>query len=338
MASGNRQWVLSERPKGLPGTEHFELMDTPIPQPGAGQFLVRNLYLSCDPAQRSWMERDTYLPKVAIGEVMRAGATGQVVASNHDEFRVGDIVSGVFGWQDYAVSDGSGFLPVTTLPAGVPIPTSMSVLGTTGLTAYYGMLKVGGVSAGDNVLVSGAAGATGSIAAQLAKLKGARVIGIAGGKRKCDWLVDSLGLDGAIDYRNDDVGSRLREYFPRGINVFFDNVGGEILEAALMNAAIQARVVLCGAISIYNDLDHTPPLRNWSRLLVTRARIEGILVSDYAAHFGVAARELAGWVAEGKLIDQVDILDGLENAPQAFQRLFTGENMGKQLVRIADPE
>ena len=337
MSSINRQWILTSRPKGMPGRENFELRETPAPQAAEGQILVRNLYLSCDPAQRSWMERDTYVKKIPLGEVMRSGATAQVVASRHPGFREGELVSGMFGWQDYAVSDGTGFVPVTKLPKGVPISATMSVLGLTGLTAYFCMLDICDPQPGKNILVSGAAGATGSVAAQIAKIKGARVVGIAGGADKCRWLTAELGLDAAIDYRQGDVSKQLAAHFPKGIDGFFDNVGGEVLEAALQNLAPLARVGLCGAISIYNDLEHTPPLRNHTRLLVTRARLQGFLVTDYAARFAEAGGQLARWVAEGKIKNQVDVVDGLENAPEAFRRLFTGENLGKQLVRIAEP-
>jgi NADPH-dependent curcumin reductase CurA len=337
MAAMTRKWVLKQRPEGMPRREDFALTEEPVPAPADHQFVVRNLYLSCDPAQRSWLARDTYVPKIAIGETMRAGATGQVVASRHPQFREGEIVFGMFGWQDYALSDGKGFVNVSKLPAGVPIPLSMSVLGLTGLTAYYGMLEVGSVQAGHNVLVSGAAGATGSIAAQLAKIRGARVVGIAGGQRKCAWLKAEAGLDDAIDYRSEKVVERIRALFPKGIDVYFDNVGGELLDMVLLNLAPRGRIVMCGAISVYNDLEHTPKLQNHNRLMVVRGRMEGILVTDYAAHFGKAAGELGRLVAEGQLKNQVDIVDGLENAPEALARLFTGENLGKQLIRLADP-
>ena len=337
MTSLNRKWVLTTRPQGLPGREHFTLQEEPMPEVGENQFLVRNLFLSCDPAQRSWLARDTYVPKIAIGETMRAGAAGQVVASRHPRFKEGELVFGMFGWQDYAVSDGKGFVQVSKLPAGVPIPLCMSVLGITGLTAYYGMLEIGGVKEGHNVLVSGAAGATGSIAAQIGKLKGARVVGIAGGEKKCRWLMSELGLDAAIDYRSENLGTRLKELFPQGVDVFFDNVGAETLDTVLLHLAPRARVVMCGAIAVYNDMEQTPPLRNHNRLMVVRARMEGILVTDYAAHFPAAAAQLGQWVAQGKLKNQVDIVDGLENAPEAFRRLFTGENVGKQLIRVAAP-
>ncbi|HZP12651.1 MAG TPA: NADP-dependent oxidoreductase [Nevskiaceae bacterium] len=333
--TANRKWVLKERPRGLPGREHFDLETESLPELADNQILVRNLYLSCDPAQRSWLARDTYVPKIAIGETMRAGGTGKVVASRNPRFREGDVVSGMFGWQDYAITDGTGFVPVTKLPSGVPIDVSMSALGLTGLTAYYGMLEVGEVRAGQNVLVTGAAGATGSVAAQLAKIKGARVVGVAGGAAKCAWLTGELGLDAAIDYRAENVAQRLKELFPKGIDVFFDNVGGDVLEQALLRLSVGGRVVLCGMISNYNDLDATPPLENWSKLFVNRGRVQGILVTDFAPHFARASGELAQWLGEGKLKSRVDIVDGLENAPDALRRLFTGENFGKQLVRLA---
>ncbi|MGH7822454.1 MAG: NADP-dependent oxidoreductase [Candidatus Binatia bacterium] len=333
----NRKWVLTSRPTGLPGRENFELREERVPEMRENEFLVRNLYLSCDPAQRAWMSRDTYVPMIPLGDVMHSGATAQVVASKHPGFREGDVVSGMFGWQDYAVSDGRGFVPVTKLPPGVPIATCMGVLGLTGLTAYFGLLDVGRPNAGDTVLVSGAAGATGSIVAQIAKLHGARVVGIAGGTKKCEWLVGELGLDAAIDYRAEKVHRRIAELCPKGIDVYFDNVGGEILDAALAHLALGARVVLCGAISSYNDQEPRPGPRNYTNLIVRRARMEGFLVTDYAPRFPQAIAELARLAAEGKLRDQVDVVDGLENAPEAFRRLFTGENFGKQLIRIGEP-
>ncbi len=338
MTLTNRKWVLTTRPQGLPGREHFELQQESLRAPAQGEMLVRNLYLSCDPAQRSWLARDTYVPRIAIGETMRAGTTAQVIASNHPDFSVGDIVSGMFGWQDYAISDGKGFVPVTRLPAGISIPLAMSALGLTGLTAYYGMIEIGAVQAGQHVLVSGCGGATGSIAAQLAKLKGARVIGVAGGPQKCAWLRDELNLDGVIDYKSEDLHTRIGELFPKGIDVFFDNTGGEVLEEAILHLAVGGRIILCGAIAFYNDLAHTPPLRNWTRLMVNRGHLQGILITDFAPHFARAAGELAGWITQGRIRNRVDIVEGIESAPDAFRRLFTGENFGKQLVHLSDPE
>jgi len=337
MKGTNRQWVLTSRPKGMPGRENFELRETPVPKIGEGQFLIRNLYLSCDPAQRAWMSRDTYVPMIPLGDVMHSGAVGEVVATQHPGFSEGDLVQGMFGWQDYTTSDGKGFIPVTKLPPGVPIPTCMSVFGLTGLTAYFGMLDVGDPKAGETVLVSGAAGATGSIAAQIAKVKGARVVGIAGGAEKCAWLGQEVGLDAVIDYRSEPVRRRIAELCPRGLNVYFDNVGGEILDAALANLARGARVVLCGAISTYNDMEAAAGPRNYTNLIIQRAKMEGFLVTDFAARFPAAIGDLATWASEGKLRDRVDVAEGLENAPDAFRRLFTGENVGKQLIRIAEP-
>jgi NADPH-dependent curcumin reductase len=333
----NRKWVLRERPQGMPRSADFELREEAVPEPDDGQFVVRNLYLSCDPAQRSWLARDTYVPKIAIGETMRAGAAGQVVASRHAQFKEGDVVFGMFGWQDYALSDGRGFVDVAKLPPGVPIPLCLSALGLTGLTAYYGMIEVASVQAGQNVLVSGAAGATGSVAAQIAKIRGARVVGIAGGPKKCEFLARELGLDGAIDYKDGALAPKLKALLPKGVDVFFDNVGGETLDTVLLHLAPRARVVMCGAISVYNDMDHTPPLKNHNRLMVVRARIEGILVTDYAAQFPAAAAQLGRWLAEGRLRSPVDIVDGLERAPEALARLLGGGNLGKQLVRLAEP-
>jgi NADPH-dependent curcumin reductase len=335
MADVNRKWALAARPKGLPGRENFEWREEAIPEPGEGQFLVRNLCLSCDPTQRGWMERDTYVPKVPLGEVMRSASAGRVIASRHPGFREGDLVSGAFGWQDYATSDGTGLIPVTKLPAGVPIETCLSLFGITGLTAYFGLLDIGKPEPGDNVLVSGAAGATGSIVAQIAKIKGANVVGIAGGPKKHEWLLRELHLDGAIDYRAGHVRERIAELFPKGCNVYFDNVGGEILDAALANIAHGARVVLCGAISIYGDLEHAPGIRNYINLVIRRSTMRGFLVFDYAARIPEAIEALGGWAREGKLRNEVDVVEGLENAPDALRRLFTGENLGKQLVRIA---
>lgn len=337
MAKTNRKWVLTSRPQGLPSRNNFEFREEPVPEFRDGQFLVRNLYLSCDPTQRGWMERDTYVPAVPIGEVMRSAAAGRVVASKHPGFREGDLVSGAFGWQDYSVSDGGGLFPVMTLPADVPIETGLSLFGITGLTAYFGMIDIGNPQSGESVLVSGAAGSTGSLAAQIAKIRGARVVGIAGGPRKCRWLTEELKIDGAIDYRSENVRQRIADLLPGGCDVYFDNVGGSILDAALANLARSARVVLCGAISIYSDVENAPGIRNYTNLIIRRGTMRGFLVFDYAARIPEAIENLGRWAREGTLRNEVDVVDGLENAPDALRRLFTGENLGKQLVRIADP-
>ena len=335
MADRNRRWVLKRRPQGLPGREDFELREEAVPAPKDGEMVVRNLYLSCDPTQRFWMERDTYVPAVAIGEVMRSISAGRVVASKHPRFREGDVVSGAFGWQDYAVTDGRGLMPVVHLPEGVAVPTALSLFGITGLSAWVGIAHLAKVKPGDSVLVSGAAGSTGSIAAQLAKARGARVVGIAGGPKKCGWLTGEIGLDAAIDYRSEKVSERVAAHFPKGVDVFFDNVGGEMLDAAMANLAKHARVIICGFISGYTEAQG-PPRASYIGLILHSASMQGFLVFDYAAHFPEAFAELGRYASEKKLVDQIDVSEGLESAPDALRRLFTGENLGKQLVRVAD--
>lgn len=331
----NRQWRLASRPTGMVEESNFQWVEEPIPALDAdGQVLVRNLYVSLDPTQRGWMARDSYLPVVAIGAVMRSFAVGEVVDSRHPDFGKGDVVRGMFGWQDYAVADAGKPGAVSKVPPGVPIPLVMSALGMTGLTAYFGLLDVGRPVAGETVVVSGAAGATGSVVGQIAKIKGCRVIGIAGGAEKCAWVVGEAGFDAAIDYKGEDVQARLRELCPKGIDVYFDNVGGAILDAALARLAFKGRVVLCGAISQYNDAVPVGP-KNYLSLLVNRGRMEGFIILDYLPRAGEAVRDLAAWVMEGKLKDRVDIQEGLEHAPRALQRLFLGENVGKQLVKVA---
>ncbi|MBI2962390.1 MAG: NADP-dependent oxidoreductase [Deltaproteobacteria bacterium] len=336
MTQTNRQWVLKSRPEGMPRRDDFELREQPVPAVTDGHFLVRNLYLSCDPTQRGWMERDTYAPAVAIGDVMRAVSAARVVVSKHPGYREGDLVCGAFGWQDYALSDGSGLFPIFKLPSGTAAPTGLSLFGITGLSAYFGMLDIGAPQAGDGVLVSAAAGSTGSIAAQIAKIRGARVVGIAGGARKCQWLTEEIGLAAAIDYRSENVRGRIVELLPKGCDVYFDNVGGDILEAALGRLARHARVVLCGAISTYNDREAATGPRNYVNLILRSATMRGFLVFDYAARIPEAVADLGRWAAEGKLKDQIDVAEGFESAPDALRRLFTGENLGKQIVHVAD--
>ena len=337
MTAANRQWVLSSRPRGPVTRENFEWREEPVPSIADGEFLIRNLWLSCDPAQRPWMEVDTYIPKLPLGEVMLSGSAGEVVESKHPDFAAGELVSGVFGWQDYAVSDGTaGVFPVTKVPPGVDLPTAMSLLGVTGLTAHIGLLEIGQPQPGDTVVVSGAAGSVGSFVVQIAKLQGFRVLAIAGGAAKCDWVTGELGADAAIDYKGEDVEARIGELCPDGVDVFFDNVGGEILDAVLEHIAIGARIVLCGAISGYNDFERRPGIRNHYRLIIRRATMRGFLVFDHMDRVPQAIGDLATWAAEGKLRSQVDVVEGLENAPDALNRLFTGQNLGKQLVKIAD--
>lgn len=333
----NRQWRLAARPTGPVDESLFRWSEEPIAALTAdGQVLVRNLYLSADPAQRAWMARDTYLPIVPLGDVMRSFAVGRVEESRHPGYARGDLVQGLFGWQDYALLDGTAPGALSKLPPGVPITMALSTLGITGLTAYFGLLDVGRVAAGETVVVSGAAGATGSVAGQIARIKGCRVIGIAGGADKCDWLLKEAGFSAVIDYKSEDVRDRLKELCPKGIDVYFDNVGGSILDAALARLALRGRVVVCGAIAGYDAAEPPPGPKNYVNLIIQRGRMEGFIVTDYIKRFGEAIQELGAWVAAGQIKDQVDIQEGLENAPKALRRLFSGENRGKQLVKIAD--
>jgi NADPH-dependent curcumin reductase len=336
--SVNRQWLLARRPRGELSAEDLTWIETPIPEPGDGEFLVRNLYLSCDPTQRSWAAGDTYFPAVKIGAVMRSFAASEVVASRDPRYTKGQLIQGLFGWQDYAVAahDGGEF-PLMPVPEGVSIETAMSILGNTGITAYFGLLDVGKACEGDTVVVSGAAGATGSAVGQIARIIGCRVIGIAGGPDKCRYLTEELGFHAAIDYKADNVVSRMREHCPNGIDVYYDNVGGRILDAALANLAMRGRVVICGAVSSYNEVAPPPGPRYYIKLLTMRGRMEGFVVVDYMPRADEALGALSKWLKEGKLKDQVDVQEGLENAPAILARLFTGQNRGKQLIKIADP-
>jgi NADPH-dependent curcumin reductase CurA len=336
----NRQWLLAARPNGMIKESDFRWNETAVPPLKDGQVLVRNLALSFDPTQRGWMSMDTYIPAIPIGQTMKAGTVGQVVDSKRPGFAKGDLVQGLFGWEDYTVNGGEGLMGLQKLPRGTDPILALSLLGTTGLTAYFGTLAVGAVKAGDTFVVSGAAGATGSVSGMIAKIKGCRVVGIAGGRAKCDWLLKEAGFDAAIDYKNENVGEALTKYCPKGIDVYFDNVGGEILDHALARLANGARVVLCGAISQYNDLGTKLPSgpRNYFNLVLHGARMEGFLVFHFLQRYPEAIAEMSKWFAEGKLKNQVDLQHGLENAPKTIIRLFTGANFGKQLLKLADPQ
>ena len=335
----NRQWVLAKRPFGMVTRDNFEYREAPIPVPADGEVLVRNLFLSFDPTQRGWMEdRESYLPPVGLGEVMRAGSVGQVVESRHPGFARGDLVQTTGGWQDFlAIKPGMGWPGLNKLPPGVTPPMALGVLGVTGLTAYFGLLDLGQPKPGDTVLVSGAAGATGSVAGQIARIKGCRVVGIAGGPEKCQWLKDVARFDDVIDYKHEDVNQRIGELCPNKVDVFFDNVGGSILEAALNHINMHARVVLCGGISGYNATAPQPGPTNLMNLVIMRARMEGFIVIDYMNRAGVAVAELLQWIQSGELVHQEDVQEGFENIPDTLNRLFTGRNTGKQLLKIADP-
>lgn len=328
----NRQWRLASRPTGAVGAEHFELVTDDVPEPGDGQALVRVTHLSMDPTIRGWMSHDTYLPRIKEGAVIRSLGLGEVVASDTEQYPVGALVSGVTGWQDYVVVDEQRRFDV--VPAGTDPLDAVSLFGPTGLAAYFGMLDVGQPADGDTVLVSGAAGATGSVAGQVARLQGAAtVIGTAGTDDKCATVVDDYGFDACINYRTESISARLRELAPDGIDVFFDNVGGDVLEAALSNLALHARIALCGAISMYDGAAPRGP-RNYSNLVSKRSRMQGFLIFDHADRYPEAMADLGRWAAEGSITHHVDVVEGFEQVPAAFQRLFTGDKQGKNVVRI----
>ncbi len=336
MVPVNTQIRLAARPVGEPRPSDWATTREPVPEPAEGEIVVRVLLLSLDPAMRGWMnEGKSYVPPVGLGEVMRAGALGRVIASRHPRFAVGDHVVGTFGVQEYAVSDGKGVIRVD--PARAPLPVWLGALGMTGMTAYFGLLEIGRPVAGETVVVSGAAGATGSVAGQIAKISGCRVVGIAGGAEKCRYVVEELGFDACVDYKAPDWKKALREACPAGVNVYFDNVGGDILDAVLPRLAMHGRIVLCGAVSQYNSVGGMKGPSNYMALLVYRARMEGFVVFDYAPRFPEAAAALAGWIAEGKLRTRETVVEGgLAAFPEAFGRLFTGESVGKLLLRVAN--
>ena len=330
-APTNRRWTLTSRPQGLPKRSDFTFASLAVPDPQDGEFVVRTHYISLDPAMRGWMnDARSYIAPIKLGEVMRAGAVGEIVASKHPQFRQGDAVVGVFGMQDYAVSDGSGVQKVDAKLA--PLPLYLSALGMPGMTAYFGLLDVGAPQPGQTVVVSAASGAVGALVGQIARIKGCRVVGLAGGAEKCAYVKDTLGFDGVIDYKNEDVGSGLSKHCPKGIDVYFDNVGGTILDEAMARLARHARVVICGAISQYNSNAVAGP-KNYLMLLVQHARMEGFVVFDYAARYGEGLQAMAGWLKDGSLKSKEDIVDGLETFPETLLKLFSGENFGKLAIK-----
>ncbi|MCW3017665.1 MAG: putative NADP-dependent oxidoreductase [Solirubrobacterales bacterium] len=333
MRTTTSQFRLAARPEGLPKPGDWEYVQEELPELAAGEFLVGVSHISLDPAMRGWMnDVRSYIPPVGIGEVMRAAAIGEVLGSEHPSFVVGDHVSGAFGVQSHAISDGKGVIKVD--PGLASLPVYLGVLGLTGMTAYFGLLDVGKPEAGQTVVVSGAAGAVGGVAGQIAKIKGCRVVGIAGGADKCRHVVEDLGFDACIDYKGEDVGAGLREHCPDRIDVYFDNVGGDILDAALGRLAMHARVVICGAISQYNATDKVKGPSNYLSLLVSRSSMTGMVVFDYADRYGEAAVQMAGWMADGRLHSQVDIVPGLETFPDTLLKLFRGENVGKLVLQV----
>ena len=337
----NRQWRLASRPVGMVKESDFELTSEEIPGVADGEVLVRNLFLAFEPAQRGWLDDvKSYIPPVQIGEVMRASSVGQVIESKHPEFEVGQLVSGMLGWQEYFLTDGTPgpFGGLSRVPDGIPPQRVLSALGGTGLTAYFGIHDIHPVNEGDNVLVSGAAGATGSVAAQIARIRGAgKVVGIAGGPDKCRWLLEEAKLDAAIDYKNEDVLKRMREEFPKGVDLYFDNVGGDILDAALLAMAERGRITMCGGISGYNEETPPPGPSNIMQIVIKRLSVKGFILFDHIANAAQAIADLSGWCASGELVVEEDIQEGFENTPKTFLRLFQGKNLGKQLIKIADP-
>ena len=335
MSAVNHQFRLAARPVGLPRRSDWSLTEEPAPEPGDGEFLVKILYISLDPAMRGWMnEGRSYIAPVGIGEVMRAGAVGRVIASKHAGFAVGDHVYGSFGVQEYALSKGDGVRKVD--PSLAPLPVFLGTLGPPGMTAYFGLLDVGKPQSGQTVAVSGAAGAVGMVVGQIARINGCRAVGIAGGAEKCRYLVAELGFDAAIDYKTQDVRMTLRQQCPKGIDVYFDNVGGDILDAALANLARHARVVICGAISQYNNTTPVKGPSNYLSLVVNRASMTGMVVFDYADRYPEAASAIAGWLAAGKLKSREDIVTGFATFPETLLKLFAGENFGKLALRVAE--
>jgi len=334
MAERNRRLVLAQRPTGMVDEQTTRLEEADAPEPGEGEALARVRYLSIDPTIRTWMDdAPGYLPPIAIGEVVRSGGVAEVVSSNSASFKPGDLLFGFTGWQDYVLaSEATGY---QALQDGVSPTMALSLFGITGMTAYFGLIDVGGVKEGDVVVVSAAAGATGSTVGQIAKIKGAKkVIGIAGGPEKCAWIVDELGFDDAIDYKSQDVAARLRESAPDGIDLYFDNVGGAILDACLAQLAMRGRVVLCGAIASYNDRGALTGPANYRNLIIKRGRMEGFLILDYLDRLGPAQEEVAGWLAQGRIKSAEHVVEGLESAPEALNLLFTGGNTGKVIVQV----
>src|SRR3954447_10409057 len=334
MSEVNRRFLLHERPSGRIDENTFELVEEAVPEPREGEALVRNRYISVDPTNRTWInDTPTYLPPVQIGEVMRAGGLGEVIASNSADYQEGQLVQGLTGWQDYVVASSAA--PLMAMPdvPGVSPSAFLGVQGMTGLTAYIGMLDIGKPQPGETVVVSAAAGAVGSIAGQLAKIQGARVVGIAGGPEKCALLTGELGFDAAVDYKAPDWRDQLKAATPDGIDVDFENVGGEIMEAVFARLNIRARVPLCGLISGYNDDAPAGP-RNFGNLLIQRVHLQGFIVLDHFGRAREVAPKLAAWMGEGKLKAQETVVEGFEQLPAAINMLFDGKNTGKLVVKV----
>jgi NADPH:quinone reductase len=330
----NRQFVLASRPVGMPKESDLRMVETPVPALRDGEVLLRALYLSVDPYMRGRMNAaKSYAPSVEIGELMVGGGVARVVESKNPGYAAGDVVNLQMGWQEYAVSNGEGLRKID--PHLAPVSTALGVLGMPGLTAYFGLLEVCGVNAGETVVVSAAAGAVGSVVGQIAKIKGCRAVGIAGGPEKTRYVIEECGFDAALDYKStNDYAAAIKELCPQGVDVYFDNVGGPITDAVLANLNVRARIAICGQISHANDTQPSTGPRMWRHLLVARAKVQGFLVFDYAARYGSALEQLAQWVRSGQIKYHEDIIEGFENMPRALIGLFRGENVGKRVVKV----
>jgi NADPH-dependent curcumin reductase CurA len=331
----NRKILLVQRPVEMFTESCFEVVEEAVPEPGEGEAVVQIEYFSLDPAMRGWARDErSYLPPVPIGDVMRSGAAGRIVASNNPSFPVGTGVMGLLGWQEYALIGGTTGVMANPLPDGIELLDSLSLFGSTGVTAYFGVTDIGQAKAGETMVVSGAAGGVGSVAGQIGKILGCRVVGIAGTKEKCSWVVDELGFDACIDYKDGNVAAALRDACPGGIDVYFDNVGGDILDAALEHMNDFGRLIECGMISRYNDAEPAPGPKHITNVVTRRLRMQGFIVIDYLARFAEAAIQLGTWAAEGKLKNRVHVVDGFLSTPTAINMLFSGENMGKLVVKL----
>ena len=335
MTTINKQWRLKQRPVGEPSSETWDYTETEVPTINDGEIVIRIDYISMDPAMRGWLnDAKSYIEPVQVGDVMRAGTVGEVIESKHEKFKVGDFVCGHNGVQTYAVSDGSGLYKVD--PDLAPLSYYLGVLGMPGMTGYFGLLKTGEPKAGETVVVSGAAGAVGGLVGQIAKIKGCRVVGIAGGPEKCQFLIDELGFDAAVDYKNENVKKALKQACPDGVDVFYDNVGGEILDDVLTQINLHARIVICGAISQYNNTTAVKGPSNYLSLLVNRARMEGIVVFDNIKEYPVAMKDIAGWIQSGELTVKDHIVEGIETFPETLMMLFSGKNFGKLVLKVGE--
>jgi len=336
MSKINRKWLLAEHPKGRLDVSHFILHEEKLAELRDGEILIRNIYLSLDPTSRIWADaKESYLPPVETGEVMRGLIIGVVEESRNPAFKVGDIVQGILGWEEYAVSDGTDVSPIP-YDGSVPLTAFFGLFSHTGLAAYFGLDDIGKPKEGETLVVSAAAGAVGSVAGQIGKIKGCRVVGIAGTDDKCRWITDELGFDAAINYKNESVPESLRKHCPNGIDVYFDCVAGSILDAVLGQINFKARIPVCGMISQYNSPEPVPGPYNFINILYKSARVEGFIVLNYVERFGEGVNDLVKWYSEGKLKYRIDVVDGLENAPTALNKLFDGTNKGKLIVKLSE--